>query len=203
VGLCGQRTQWLLLRSLAEIRIDCPDGWFRVMYVAKFEEAVYGAPPVSRRRPGKRTGAMSKSPGHATGRGSREEDIEITIDTKSRHRPGPVATYSWIWGFHPRWRSACWPARTPESTSRSDGNSSSWFRIRLIGSDLVLVPFPTPLLDLGIVGAQVVSTLVGTFQPPNFVRCCEPSPLESGNHRRWSGTTIAIASSQPFKLYGS
>ena len=24
-----------------EIRIDCPDGWFRVMYVAKFEEAVY------------------------------------------------------------------------------------------------------------------------------------------------------------------
>jgi phage-related protein len=25
----------------SEIRIDCPDGWFRVMYVAKFEEAVY------------------------------------------------------------------------------------------------------------------------------------------------------------------
>src|ERR1700676_5597366 len=24
-----------------EIRIDCPDVWFRVMYVAKFEEAVY------------------------------------------------------------------------------------------------------------------------------------------------------------------
>ena len=24
-----------------EIRIDCADGWFRVMYVAKFEEAVY------------------------------------------------------------------------------------------------------------------------------------------------------------------
>lgn len=24
-----------------EIRIDSPDGWFRVMYVAKFEEAVY------------------------------------------------------------------------------------------------------------------------------------------------------------------
>jgi phage-related protein len=24
-----------------EIRVDCPDGWFRVMYVAKFEEAVY------------------------------------------------------------------------------------------------------------------------------------------------------------------
>src|ERR1700693_1435974 len=24
-----------------EIRIDCLDGWFRVMYVAKFEEAVY------------------------------------------------------------------------------------------------------------------------------------------------------------------
>jgi len=24
-----------------EIRIDCPDGWFRVMYVAKFEEAIY------------------------------------------------------------------------------------------------------------------------------------------------------------------
>jgi phage-related protein len=24
-----------------EIRIDFPDGWFRVMYVAKFEEAVY------------------------------------------------------------------------------------------------------------------------------------------------------------------
>ncbi|MEO5677808.1 MAG: type II toxin-antitoxin system RelE/ParE family toxin [Usitatibacter sp.] len=25
----------------SEIRIDCPDGWFRVMYVAKFEEAIY------------------------------------------------------------------------------------------------------------------------------------------------------------------
>jgi len=25
----------------AEIRIDCKDGWFRVMYVAKFEEAIY------------------------------------------------------------------------------------------------------------------------------------------------------------------
>ncbi len=24
-----------------EIRIDCADGWFRVMYVAKFEEAIY------------------------------------------------------------------------------------------------------------------------------------------------------------------
>ena len=24
-----------------EIRIDAPDGWFRVMYVAKFEEVVY------------------------------------------------------------------------------------------------------------------------------------------------------------------
>jgi len=24
-----------------EIRIDSPDGWFRVMYVAKFEEAIY------------------------------------------------------------------------------------------------------------------------------------------------------------------
>jgi phage-related protein len=24
-----------------EIRIDCPDGWFRIMYVAKFEEAIY------------------------------------------------------------------------------------------------------------------------------------------------------------------
>ncbi len=24
-----------------EIRIDCTDGWFRVMYVAKFEEAIY------------------------------------------------------------------------------------------------------------------------------------------------------------------
>ena len=24
-----------------EIRIDAPDGWFRVMYVAKFEEAIY------------------------------------------------------------------------------------------------------------------------------------------------------------------
>lgn len=24
-----------------EIRIDCADGWFRVMYVAKFEEALY------------------------------------------------------------------------------------------------------------------------------------------------------------------
>jgi len=24
-----------------EIRIDCSDGWFRVMYVARFEEAVY------------------------------------------------------------------------------------------------------------------------------------------------------------------
>jgi len=24
-----------------EIRLDSPDGWFRVMYVAKFEEAVY------------------------------------------------------------------------------------------------------------------------------------------------------------------
>ena len=24
-----------------EIRIDCLDGWFRVMYVAKFEEAIY------------------------------------------------------------------------------------------------------------------------------------------------------------------
>ncbi|MGZ5079185.1 MAG: type II toxin-antitoxin system RelE/ParE family toxin [Usitatibacter sp.] len=25
----------------SEIRIDCPDGWFRVMYVAKFEEAIH------------------------------------------------------------------------------------------------------------------------------------------------------------------
>jgi phage-related protein len=24
-----------------EIRLDSPDGWFRVMYVAKFEEAIY------------------------------------------------------------------------------------------------------------------------------------------------------------------
>ena len=24
-----------------EIRIDCQDGWFRVMYVAKFDEAIY------------------------------------------------------------------------------------------------------------------------------------------------------------------
>ena len=24
-----------------EIRIDCADGWFRVMYIAKFEEAIY------------------------------------------------------------------------------------------------------------------------------------------------------------------
>ena len=24
-----------------EIRINCADGWFRVMYVAKFEEAIY------------------------------------------------------------------------------------------------------------------------------------------------------------------
>ena len=24
-----------------EIRIDCADGWFRVMYVAKFAEAIY------------------------------------------------------------------------------------------------------------------------------------------------------------------
>ena len=24
-----------------EIRLDCADSWFRVMYVAKFEEAVY------------------------------------------------------------------------------------------------------------------------------------------------------------------
>jgi phage-related protein len=24
-----------------EIRIDSPDGWFRVMYVAKFQEAIY------------------------------------------------------------------------------------------------------------------------------------------------------------------
>lgn len=24
-----------------EIRIDCADGWFRVIYVAKFEEAIY------------------------------------------------------------------------------------------------------------------------------------------------------------------
>jgi|SRR6266496_579070 len=24
-----------------EIRIDCADGWFRVMYVAKFPEAIY------------------------------------------------------------------------------------------------------------------------------------------------------------------
>ena len=24
-----------------EVRIDCADGWFRVMYVAKFEEAIY------------------------------------------------------------------------------------------------------------------------------------------------------------------
>jgi phage-related protein len=24
-----------------EFRIDSPDGWFRVMYVAKFEEAIY------------------------------------------------------------------------------------------------------------------------------------------------------------------
>ncbi|OGA18892.1 MAG: addiction module toxin RelE [Betaproteobacteria bacterium RIFCSPLOWO2_02_FULL_66_14] len=24
-----------------EIRINCADGWYRVMYVAKFEEAIY------------------------------------------------------------------------------------------------------------------------------------------------------------------
>jgi phage-related protein len=24
-----------------EIRIDCADGWFRVMYIAKYEEAIY------------------------------------------------------------------------------------------------------------------------------------------------------------------
>lgn len=24
-----------------EIRIDCADGWFRVLYVARFEEAIY------------------------------------------------------------------------------------------------------------------------------------------------------------------
>ena len=24
-----------------EVRIDCADGWFRVMYVAKFDEAIY------------------------------------------------------------------------------------------------------------------------------------------------------------------
>jgi phage-related protein len=27
--------------SVNEIRIDCADGWFRVMYVAKFAEAIY------------------------------------------------------------------------------------------------------------------------------------------------------------------
>lgn len=27
--------------GVSEIRIDSADGWFRVMYVAKFEEAVY------------------------------------------------------------------------------------------------------------------------------------------------------------------
>lgn len=25
----------------SEIRIDCRDGWFRVMYVARFDEAIY------------------------------------------------------------------------------------------------------------------------------------------------------------------
>ncbi len=28
-------------RGVNEIRIDSQDGWFRVMYVAKFEEAIY------------------------------------------------------------------------------------------------------------------------------------------------------------------
>ena len=28
-------------QGVNEIRIDPPDGWFRVMYVAKFEEAIY------------------------------------------------------------------------------------------------------------------------------------------------------------------
>ena len=27
--------------GVSEVRIDCADGWFRVMYVAKFEGAVY------------------------------------------------------------------------------------------------------------------------------------------------------------------
>src|SRR6058998_3182732 len=34
-----------------EIRIDCPDGWFRVMYVAKFEEAVLRAPQFPEEEP--------------------------------------------------------------------------------------------------------------------------------------------------------
>ena len=28
-------------RGGCEIRIDCADGWFRIMYVAKFDEAIY------------------------------------------------------------------------------------------------------------------------------------------------------------------
>lgn len=27
--------------GVIEIRVNCADGWFRVMYVAKFEEAIY------------------------------------------------------------------------------------------------------------------------------------------------------------------
>jgi hypothetical protein len=77
----------------------------------------------------------------------------------------------------------------------------AWFRIGLIGRDPALVPFPTPLLDLGIVAAQVVSTLVGDFQSSNIVRRCKTSPLESGNHCRRSDAAIGIASAQPFKLH--
>src|SRR6266581_4019271 len=57
---------------------------------------------VSRRKLGKRTGAMSKSLGHAIAPWFKKEDIEMSIDTKSRHRTKSGGNVFLDLGFPPK-----------------------------------------------------------------------------------------------------
>jgi predicted XRE-type DNA-binding protein len=84
-----------------EIRIDCPDGWFRVMYVIKFEEAVY-APQFPEEDPENQPRRRRNCQDTLSRGGSRKEHIEMTIDTKSRHRTRAGGNVFLDLGFPPR-----------------------------------------------------------------------------------------------------
>ena len=91
-----------------EIRIDCHDGWFRVMYVAKFEEAIYVLHSFQKntRKTPRNDVEIAKFRYRAVGGG--KEGIQMKVDTKSRHRTKAAGNVFLELGFPERGKApAC------------------------------------------------------------------------------------------------
>jgi len=86
-----------------EIRIRDASGIYRVMYAAKFEEAIYVVHLLSEEDAGDRQAGQSNCRGPLSRRDQREEGKEMKIDTEIRHVTKPGANLFLDLGF-PRTR---------------------------------------------------------------------------------------------------